>query len=189
MITVGIYGGIGSGKSSVARIIKELGGYVLSADEENSVLLEDSEYLKRLKIHFPDAFDGDRLNKANLRNIVFNDSNRRQQLNDLAHPCIIARLKAKLKEPITFIELPVYVEGIIADINILVVTSIVNQCERVACRDGKNIEEIMRIIEAQSYLDKIPNPVIVENDSSEEALYIKVKSLYEKILKDYLDIC
>ncbi len=189
MRIVGIYGGIGSGKTSVARMIKELGGYVLSADEENRALLEEDNYISKLRAIFPAAFDGDRFNKAKLRDIIFNDSESLKMLNDLSHPCIIARLKEKLKEPITFIELPVYVKDIEADINVVVVTTVDNQCNRVSTRDGRSVGEVKKIIDAQNYLCKIPNPVYIENNSSTEELYYKVKTLYEKILKDYLDNC
>lgn len=186
MITVGIYGGIGSGKSTVANIISSLGGLVISADEENRALLKDKAYLDKLEISFPEAFENGVLNKGKLRGLIFENADKRKLLNSISHPLIISRIQAKLVEPISFIELPVFVEGLKNDYNILVVSSRATQISRVIRRDNRSEEEIEKTIEAQDYLKNIPCPIIINNDGNLEELHKEVTIVYNKILQSSL---
>lgn len=186
MITVGIYGGIGSGKSTVANIISGLGGIVISADEENRALLNDKAYLDKLKISFPEAFENGVLNKSRLREEIFSNKEKRMLLNAISHPMIISRIQGKLVEPITFIELPVFVEGLKTDYNILVVSAKATQISRVRNRDNRSEVEIEKTIEAQDYLKNIPCPIIINNDGNLEELHKEVEVVYKKILQSSL---
>lgn len=189
MIIVGIYGGIGSGKSTVGRFLKELGAYVLSADEENKNLLKDEIYLSRLKKVFPEVFQSGNFNKSQLRDLIFSQPEKRELLNKLSHPLIIDRIKGKLKEPITFVELPIYLEEFKTDINILVSSNLGLQVGRASSRDNRSIEDIKKIIKAQTYFNSIPNPIIIDNTSTLEALENKVTDIFVRINKEFLDIC
>lgn len=87
--SVGITGGIGSGKSLVCQIFLVLGIPVYSSDERAKWLLANEPELKaEVTQHFgADAYDsGGRPNRSYLANVIFKDEANRQLLNSLVHP-------------------------------------------------------------------------------------------------------
>lgn len=94
MRRIGLTGGIGSGKSTVAALYAELGAHVIDADElAREVVRPGSDGLAALVEVFGVrvlADDGS-LDRAGLAEIVFRDPEARQQLNAITHPRIAAR--------------------------------------------------------------------------------------------------
>src|SRR4026207_1287821 len=94
MLRVGLTGSIGVGKSFVASVFAELGCHVLDADQTaREVVMPGSDGLKALTRAFGDEIlnpDGT-LNRKQLGAQVFADEAKRQQLNSILHPFIIAR--------------------------------------------------------------------------------------------------
>ncbi|MBQ4914917.1 dephospho-CoA kinase [Maribacter sp. MMG018] len=88
MMIVGLTGGIGSGKSTVGKILEELGVPVYNSDVEAKKLMQSSETIRKKLISlFGDrAFDGDVLNRSFIAKKVFNDKNILQKLNKIVHP-------------------------------------------------------------------------------------------------------
>lgn len=110
---VALCGGIGSGKSAVAEILRGLGAHTLSADSINAELLKDPAYLVKLRKLFPEAFvAGDEPDKKKIREIIFSDEERRKSLNGLAHGEIMAEIarRAEGKE-LVFVEIPLLAEA------------------------------------------------------------------------------
>lgn len=91
MLKIGLTGGIGSGKSTVAKIFNVLGIPVFDADTEAKKIMNESEELKTsIKKEFGEgAYKNDSLDKAYLANIVFSDSYKLEMLNSLVHPYTI----------------------------------------------------------------------------------------------------
>src|SRR5450432_2108650 len=93
MLRIGLTGGIGSGKSTVAGIFEVLGIPVSHADDEARSLMNEDEALKRQIIqHFGgEAYSGGggRLNRSWLAGQVFNDPKKLELLNSLVHPASI----------------------------------------------------------------------------------------------------
>jgi dephospho-CoA kinase len=91
MLRVGLTGGIGSGKSTVATIFSVLGIPVYYADEAAKRLMHSDEELKASLIkHFgKETYEGERLNRAYLASIVFADQEKLALLNSLTHPATI----------------------------------------------------------------------------------------------------
>ncbi|WP_255157211.1 dephospho-CoA kinase [Ferruginibacter sp. HRS2-29] len=92
MLRIGITGGIGSGKTTVAKIFEVLGTPVYYADDAAKNLLNENEPLKRLIIqHFGETtYNNGQLNRAVLSSLVFNDPEKLALLNSLVHPVTIA---------------------------------------------------------------------------------------------------
>ena len=92
MIVVGLTGGIGSGKSTVARMFQNLGVPVYFADTEaKRIMHESSEVKKKLLFTFgEESFDHDTLNTAYLAKMVFNDKDKLDKLNAIVHPAVEA---------------------------------------------------------------------------------------------------
>lgn len=92
MLKVGITGGIGSGKSTVARIFELLGIPVYYADTAAKEIMHTDEALKMaVKEHFGTEIYGPdgKLDRAALGKIVFNDKDKLELLNSIVHPATI----------------------------------------------------------------------------------------------------
>lgn len=92
MQIIGITGGIGSGKSTVARIFSLLGIPVYSADDAaKEIMVKDLQLIEEIKAHFgAESYlpDGS-LNRKYIANIVFNDKSQLEKLNSIVHPATI----------------------------------------------------------------------------------------------------
>ena len=91
MIKVGLTGGIGSGKSTIAQVFKTLGIPVFDADKAAKKIMEEDEELKSsIKKAFGEAaYLGDKLNRKYIADIVFKDKYQLELLNSLTHPATI----------------------------------------------------------------------------------------------------
>ncbi|MGG9972638.1 dephospho-CoA kinase [Ferruginibacter sp. SUN002] len=92
MLRVGLTGGIGSGKSTVAKIFETLGVPVYYADDAGKRLMNKDEVLKQqIKDKFGnESYSNGQLNRKHLASIVFNDPEKLTLLNSLVHPVTIA---------------------------------------------------------------------------------------------------
>jgi len=93
MFRIGLTGGIGSGKSTVAHVFEILGIPVYYADKEAKRLMnEDPEIRKESITHFgEEAYKDNLINRRFLAEIVFKDKEKLHLLNSLVHPITIAR--------------------------------------------------------------------------------------------------
>lgn len=91
MIRVGLTGGIGSGKSTVARILETLGIPVYYADDAAKQIMNTDEGLKReIRTHFGEAsYINGQLDRKYLAGIVFTNAEKLELLNSLIHPVTI----------------------------------------------------------------------------------------------------
>jgi dephospho-CoA kinase len=96
MLKIGLTGGIGSGKTTVAKVLEVLGIPVYYADEAAKDLMYKNELLKQqLIFHFGEQtyFEDGQLNRKHLSSIVFADKEKLELLNSLVHPVTIADAK------------------------------------------------------------------------------------------------
>lgn len=91
MLKIGLTGGIGSGKSTVAKIFEVLGIPVYYADTEAKRLMNSNEKIKEsLRQHFGEAtYKNEELDRKYLADIVFNNPEKLDLLNALIHPVTI----------------------------------------------------------------------------------------------------
>lgn len=91
MLRIGITGGIGSGKSTVAQIFNVLGIPVYSSDDAAKRLMNEDEELKNniIKSFGEDSYSNGRLNRQYLAAQAFSDRNKTELLNSLVHPATI----------------------------------------------------------------------------------------------------
>ena len=94
---IAVTGGIGSGKSTVCRILQEQGYPVFSCDEINRALWQEKDYLDGLRTRFPSCFTDGKPDKKALSALVFSDRKALERLNAYAHPRIYARLKEQME--------------------------------------------------------------------------------------------
>lgn len=86
---IGLTGGIGSGKSTIANYLVSLGYPVYIADDAGRKVMQEQEVLDAIKEKFGlEIFDNNQLNRAKLAQIVFNDSVQLKALNAIVHPAV-----------------------------------------------------------------------------------------------------
>jgi dephospho-CoA kinase len=96
MLRVGITGGIGSGKSTVARIFEHLGVPVYHADEETKKLYSENAALREkiIRAFGPETYEGNELNRSAMASLVFRHAEKLQELNSIVHPYVFANYEA-----------------------------------------------------------------------------------------------
>ena len=196
MFTVGLTGGIGSGKTTVANLFAELGVPVIDTDLiAHQLTVLGGEALDAIRAKFSDAVmhaDGT-LDRAALRRIVFNDATARKQLEVILHPRIrreVEHALAALRAPYAMIVIPLLVEtdGYRDLLNRVLVVDCTEaqQIERVMSRSKLSREEIVAILSIQaSRVQRLAaaNDVIL-NIATPGALRAEVAALHQR----YLDI-
>lgn len=187
---IAITGGIGSGKSVVAKIISELGGYVLSADEINKQLLNDKNYIKIIDNNFPNIVENGIVNKPKLKQLIISDKTAQHRLNSISHPIIreeiIRQSNASGKNKI-FVEIPLLVESgmkDIFDVIWLVVADSYLRLKRIVERDDVTKDTATALINSQASEDEQRQIAthIIYNDSTYDELCEKVEKMY-RLLK------
>lgn len=100
MLRIGLTGGIGSGKSTVARIFSVLGIPVYDADSSSKRLMSENENLKRRIIeHFgKESYNKEQLNTKHLAEQVFSDPDKTKLLNSIVHPATIKDAEEWIKK-------------------------------------------------------------------------------------------
>ena len=190
MFTVGLTGGIGSGKSTVADLFAALGVPVIDTDRiAHQLTAPGSAALDAIRSAFSQAViqpDGS-LDRAALRRRVFADAAARQQLEAILHPRIrraVAEALAAIDAPYVLIVIPLLVEtGSYRDLlnRVLVVDCPeALQISRVETRNGLAHDEVLAILAAQvSRAERLAaaDDVIV-NTASEEVLRDEVAALH-----------
>lgn len=192
MIIVGLTGGIGSGKSTVARFFEELGVPVYFADDRAKALMTHDEVLKRAitELLGESAYMSDgRLNRPYIAGVVFNNADLLDKLNGLVHPAVGKDFKAwaalqntayVIKEAAILFENGSYTA---ADKNILVTAPIELRIERVISRDGATKESILARMQHQ-WPDEQKIPLadyLIENIDLEQTKK-QVNSLHEQLI-------
>jgi dephospho-CoA kinase len=91
VLKIGLTGGIGSGKTTVAKIFELLGVPVYYADDASKRLYAtNKDLMEALKQHFgEDIYTDEQLNRSKLAAVVFNDAAKLELLNSLVHPLTI----------------------------------------------------------------------------------------------------
>ena len=157
-LILGLTGGIGTGKSTVAAEFKNLGICIVNADEGSRAVVEPGEpVLLKIASQFGDQIilsDGT-LDRAALREIIFNNTSKKQWLEELLHPIIrdwiVERLNVS-NSPYVILESPLLFETDqheLVDTTLLIDLPVELQLERAGARDANNSKQIQRIIDSQ----------------------------------------
>jgi dephospho-CoA kinase len=103
LLKLGLTGGIGSGKSTVAHVFEVLGIPVYYADDVAKEIMNTDEELKQqLILHFGhDAYEADKLNRQYISSIVFKDKEKLALLNSLVHPATIRAAEQWMRKQTT----------------------------------------------------------------------------------------
>jgi dephospho-CoA kinase len=190
MLKIGLTGGIGTGKTTVAKIFKILGIPVFDADIAAKDLMNNDEELKqKIREDFGDeSYENGVLNRSYLAEIVFNDRYKLEKLNALVHPVAIqsgidwaAKQNAKyiIKESALMFEAGSafnldYVIGVFAPVDLRI--------SRVMHRDGITNEQVEARMKNQ--IDekvKVKLCDFVINNNENDFLTSQIISIHKKI--------
>jgi len=198
MNTVGLTGGIGSGKSTVASLFGDLGVHWVDADDvAREVVVPGTPALARIAEHFGERIltpEG-ALDRAQLRGIVFQEPDERDWLESLLHPVIREELIRQLNpdnypHPYVLLVSPLLLETdqheLVDRILVIDVPKEV-QLERTIARDTNSREQVERIIAAQaSREDRLARAdEVIDNDRPLDDVTRQVRELHERLLVDF----
>lgn len=191
-VKVAITGGIGSGKSVVAQIVKNLGYTALSCDEIYSELLNDKKFLSAIENEFSGVVGSDEiLDRAKLSQIVFNDNNALKKLNSITHSAIMNEVMTKLKYvKLGFCEVPLLFEGGFENLFDEVIVVLRDESERISAvsnRDKIDKESIKKRIRAQINYHNFDftKYYVIHNDCVLPDLALKTAEIISNIEKKY----
>ncbi len=157
MITVGLTGGIGSGKSTVAKMFRELGVPVYDSDAEAKTLMVTSEEIREqiISLFGKRAYTNDHLNRDYIASKVFTDRSRLEELNSIVHPAVrvhFAEWRKMQTTPYVIQESAIIFENRIHDMYdfvVLVTAPLDLRIKRVMERDDVSMENVQSRIESQ----------------------------------------
>jgi dephospho-CoA kinase len=196
VLKIGLTGGIGSGKSTVAHIFEQLQTPVIDADEiAHQLVATGQPALVQIQQEFGTAvFNPDAsLNRKKLSELVFSEPKQKQKLEAILHPLVYQSIQAELKQlnqlkkPYCIICIPLIFETNMTRIvdRILVVDCPVEtQMERVQKRDNMTKERIQAIIDAQvsRAFRKSQANDLIDNSETDDRLAEEVKKLHNLYL-------
>ncbi len=207
MRVVGLTGGIGTGKSTVARLLAALGAVVIDADRiVHELQAPGTPLLARIRDAFgPEILRSDgALDRERLGRLVFADAASRKRLNELVHPAVGAEMVRRLAAAraagaaLVVLDIPLLLEGraasradpgraktasdLVSEV-IVVYAREDQQLERQLARDGATPEHALERIRAQLPIEekrKLADHVI-DNSGSLADTERQVRELYAKL--------
>lgn len=189
MLIIGLTGGIGSGKTTVCRLFAEFGVPIIDTDIIAREIVEPGEpALSALAELFGKEVlhsDGS-LDRSALRKQVFDDENKRVQLERLLHPLIRKRMHMQISHltaPYVIIAIPLLLEKAWqneVDRILVVDTTEALQLSRTMARDGLDAQTVQGIIHTQASRQQriAAADDIIHNDSDQGELKRQVRALH-----------
>lgn len=190
MIKVGITGGIGSGKSIVAKILTVIGFPVFDSDTEAKLLMvNNSNVIQKVKEVFgEEAYIDKQLNRKYLADKIFNNEELKEQLNAIVHPAVRQEFEDwsnRQDSSLVFNEAAILFEiGRYKDFDytILVTAPEELRIQRVLDRDKTTRKEVLKRMENQwKDEEKKALASFVINNDNEELVTLQVESILRSL--------
>jgi dephospho-CoA kinase len=191
-LILGITGGFGTGKTTVARMFKAFGAQIIDADKlaQKNILPGRPAYRKVIDTFGKAILKKDKsIDRKILAKIVFNNSVLLKRLNSIIHPAVIKMIKNKIslsKAKVIVLDVPLLVEAGLnkfVDRLIVVKTTRSRQLERIQDRTSLNRVDILKRIRSQAPLSKKVRlaDLVIDNNGSLERTRMQVKKIWNKI--------
>ena len=196
---IGLTGGIGTGKSTVSRKLRERGYPVIDLDVISREVIEYPEVINELVRNFgieilesQNNISGKKsISRNKLRQTVFKKEKKVSVLNSIMHPPIIEEMRRQVENfkknyKTVFVEVQLLFEAKLEkefDLTVLVYADKKTQLERVLKRDGRKEEEVQQIINAQMDMTekrRLSN-YIIENNGDSEMLDLEIEKFIKKL--------
>ncbi len=200
-VVVGLTGGIGTGKTRVAELLRELGAAVECSDLIVRELQQPGgEVLAAIVAEFGAEMrlPSGELDRAKLGERVFNDDPARQRLGDLIHPAVYRELLRRMEAhraaglPVIVLDIPLLLEGrrsgrgsgarLPFDVIVVVYADEATQLERVQARDGLSRDEVLARIGSQVPIEekRAMADLVIDNGADWATTEKQVRQLYER---------
>lgn len=191
MKIVGLTGGIGSGKSTVAKIFEEIGVPVFYADLVAKELYKDPNILAQVADLLDAPSLANRFDRAVLASIIFNDEEKRKRMNAFIHPLVKMKFTDWMQHQsgtYCLREAAILIEsGSYRDCDAVIVVSCATEkrIERVMIRDGLTREEVENRIKAQMPDEERMKfaDYIIRNDGDQADLKQQVFNIHIQLSK------
>ena len=191
MVRVGILGSVGSGKTFIANIFKELSFNIFSADNEVANIYKNNKIVnKKIAKFFKLKLYKGKINKQDLRDSLKKNPKKFKFLNKTIHPIVRKRLAIFLsrfkKNKLVVLDIPLLVENKMlnfVDILVLVKTRSNSFLSRIKKR--KNLDkQFLNILKKQQVSEKIKESYVdfIIYNSSKNKVKLQVKNIIDKIL-------
>ena len=196
---VGLTGGIGTGKSTVSRKLRERGYPVIDLDVISREVIEYPEVIDELVRNFgieilesQNNISGKKsISRNKLRQTVFKEEKKVSVLNSIMHPPIVEEMRRQVENlkknyKTVFVEVQLLFEAKLEkefDLTVLVYADKKTQLERVLKRDGRSEGEVQQIINAQMDMTekrRLSN-YIIENNGDSEMLDLEIEKFIKKL--------
>ena len=196
---IGLTGGIGTGKSTVSRKLRERGYPVIDLDVISREVIEYPEVINELVRNFgieilesQNNISGKKsISRNKLRQTVFKEEKKVSVLNSIMHPPIVEEMRRQVENfkknyKTVFVEVQLLFEAKLEkefDLTVLVYVDKKTQLERVLKRDGRKEEEVQQIINAQMDMTekrRLSN-YIIENNGDSEMLDLEIEKFIKKL--------
>jgi len=203
-LIIGLTGGIASGKSTVAKMFKELGAKIVDADElgHRVILLGKPAWKKVVNLFGPEILKDDlNIDREKLGKIVFNDPEGLKNLNAITHPEIIKLIAKEIKEAkkrsspeekeeILIVDAALIYEAKIDNLMdkvIVVYTEKEEQLRRLGQKSNLSKEEALKRIKSQIPLkEKIKRAdYVIDNSNSLDQTRKQVEKVWKKLVSGY----
>ena len=196
---IGLTGGIGTGKSTVSRKLRERGYPVIDLDVISREVIEYPEVINELIRNFgieilesQNNISGKKsISRNKLRQTVFKEEKKVSVLNSIMHPPIVEEMRRQVENfkknyKTVFVEVQLLFEAKLEkefDLTVLVYADKKTQLEWVLKRDGRKEEEVQQIINAQMDMTekrRLSN-YIIENNGDSEMLDLEIEKFIKKL--------
>ena len=190
---LGLTGGIGTGKSTVANMLKKRGIPVVDTDLISREVIEYPEIIEKIKLEISnEVFDfNNKLDRKKMSEIVFKNQEKLKKLNEIMHKEILKKMwleveKLKKNHKIIVLDIPLLFEINMekeVDKILLIYASKEIQLKRIMERDCRSREEAIKIINSQIplYKKREKSDYIIQNNDSLENLGKKLEKILEKL--------
>lgn len=193
---IGLTGGIGSGKTTVSKILVKNGIPVYDSDSNAKLLMNSSNEIKKLIInHFGKlSYTNNKLNNKYISKIIFNNPVEMNRINSLIHPFVhdnFNKWKNNFSSKYVIFESAIIFEtGSYEkfDFNILVLSNIEKRIKRVIKRDFSSEDDVLTRIKSQWIDDKkIPfADYVIKNNKSFKSLENNVLMMIDALNKKFI---
>jgi|TARA_B100001094_G_scaffold135969_1_gene131642 dephospho-CoA kinase len=193
---IGLTGGIGSGKTTVSKILVKNGIPVYDSDSNAKLLMNSSNEIKKLIInHFGKlSYTNNKLNNKYISKIIFNNPVEMNRINSLIHPFVhdnFNKWKNNFSSKYVIFESAIIFEtGSYEkfDFNILVLSDIEKRIKRVINRDFSSEDDVLTRIKSQWIDDKkIPfADYVIKNNKSFKSLENNVLMMIDTLNKKFI---
>ena len=198
VLIVGLTGGIVSGKSTVARMFRQLGADIIDADNIARAIVQPGEKAWKNIVHYfgkEILKDNQEINRKELARIVFTDKEKLEKLNKITHPEIVAIIKNKIEEmrskdssdgTICIVEVPLLFEANLEGMMDKIIVVYLNreeQVKRLLIRNSLTQEEAINRIDSQIPMEKKLKKAdyVIDNGASLGHTRIQVKQIWQEL--------